>query len=216
MTARPKLRLVVVALCVALGLASPVAAGPPTDALRSHMDRVFALLEDPAYKDPAQAVARHRALRVLTSNAVDFRQAAQQSLGAYWEPRTPDQQAYFVRLFTDLIDHAYLTRLSLDGERVTYDTEEANGRTAVVRGRALSKSGTATPVAFHLRQGDDDQWRIFDVTFEGMSLVANYRAQFNKIIRTSSYEELVTRLEEKTRTDAQASVSTEPASRTTR
>jgi phospholipid transport system substrate-binding protein len=209
--------------CAALTLvtivlfASPAGAGAPTDALRDHIDRIFALLGDPAFRGPDHIAARHRALRALTEEAVDFREAAQRSLGSHWDARTPDQQMYFIRLFTDLIDHAYLGRLALDGERLAYDDETTTGKVAVVRARALSKSGSVTPVIFSLYQGASAKWRIYDVSFEGMSLVGNYRAQFNKIIRGSSYDELVSRLEAKTRADAQASASTtEASSQTTR
>jgi phospholipid transport system substrate-binding protein len=69
-------------------------------------------------------------------------------------------------------------------------------------------------VAFSLHQGADAKWRIYDVSFEGMSLVGNYRAQFNKIIRAGSYADLVARLEAKTRSDAQASARTTEAPKT--
>ena len=210
-----------VRVCAALALvatmlfASPASAGAPTDALRGHIDRIFALLGDPAMKGPDNVAARHRALRALTEEAVDFREAAQRSLGSHWDARTPAQQTYFIRLFTDLIDHAYLSRLALDGERLAYDEETTSGKVAVVHARALSKSGSVTPVIFSLYQGVGAKWRIYDVSFEGMSLVGTYRAQFNKIIRVSSYDELVSRLEAKTRSDAQASARTTEAPSTT-
>ena len=80
-----------------------------------------------------------------------------------------------------------------------------NGAEATIKGRALSKSGDATPVTFSLHQAADGRWRVYDVSFEGMSLVGNYRAQFNKIIRATSFDELMTRLEAKTHPEAQAS-----------
>ena len=100
-----------------------------------------------------------------------------------------------------------LVRMAMANQVVESDPQ----RDAVVRARALAKNGGGTPVVFSLLQSADGQWRIYDVSFEGMSLVGNYRAQFNKIIRGSSYHELVSRLEAKTRTDAQASVSTTDA-----
>lgn len=210
-------------VCAALTLvttvlfASPAGAAAPTDALRDHIDRIFALLGDPAFRGPDNVAARHRALRALTEEAVDFREAAQRSLGSHWDARTPDERTYFIGLFTDLIDHAYLGRLALDGERLAYDDETTTGKIAIVRARAIAKSGSVTPVIFSLYQGEGAKWRIYDVSFEGMSLVGNYRAQFNKIIRGSSYDELVSRLEAKTRADAQASASTtEAPSQTTR
>ena len=206
-----RLRDAAVVVVTVIAIASPAWAGAPTDALRSHIDSVFALLDDPALKGAEQTAARHRALRALTVDAVDFHESAQRSLGAHWDARTPADRAYFVGLFTDLIDHAYLTRLAHDGERLAYDEETMTGQDAVVRARALGKNGDVTPVAFSLHQGADAKWRIYDVSFEGMSLVGNYRAQFNKLIRAGSYADLVARLEAKTRSDAQASASTTEA-----
>ena len=193
------------ALALAAAVASPALAGEPTDALRGYVDRLFAALDDPALKDPARTVERQRKLRALAEEALDFREAARRALASHWEPRTEAERTHFVRLFTDLIDQAYLTRLARDGEKLELETEAITGTEATVRGRALSKSGSATPVIFSLYQGSDRRWRVYDVSFEGMSLVGNYRAQFNKIIRASSYDELVSRLEAKLRTEGQAS-----------
>ena len=203
-------RRAAVALVAVVALAAPACAGAPTDALSRHIDRIFALLDDPALTGPDHATARHRALRAMTEEAVEFREAAQRTLGTHWNTRTPDEHARFVELFADLIDQAYLGRLTLDGQRLALDAETTTGTDAVVRARALGKGGDATPVVFSLHQGGDGRWRIYDVSFEGMSLVGSYRAQFNKIIRASSYDELVSRLEAKTRADA-ASASTADA-----
>lgn len=200
-------RRVAAALVFVAGVASatPALAGPPTNAMRGYVDRIFALLDDPRYKAPGQAAERHRAVRALAEDALDFQESARRSLGAHWGERTPVERARFARLFADLIDHGYLARLSWDGERIEYDTETVNGKDAVVGARALSKSGGVTPVFFSLHEDADGRWRIYDLSFEGMSLVGNYRAQFNKIIRATSFDELVARLEAKTRTEAQAS-----------
>ena len=202
-----------VALVTVATLAFPAWAGAPADALSSHIDRIFSLLDDPALRGPDRAAARHRALRSLTEEAVDFGEAAQRTLGTHWDTRTPAERARFVGLFTDLIDHAYLSRLTHDGERLVIDAETMIGTDAVVRARALGKSGDVTPVVFSLRQCADGQWRIYDVSFEGMSLVGSYRAQFNKIIRASSYDELVTRLDAKTRADAASAAPAEISSK---
>lgn len=207
---------IAVALAVTLGVAvaSPASAGPPTDALSGYVDRLFAVLDDPALKDAGRAAERHRTVRALAEQALDFRESARRALGSHWEPRTDVERARFVRLFTDLIDHAYLARLSHDGERLALDSETISGGEAIVKGRALAKGGGITPVTFSLYQGADGGWRVYDVSFEGMSLVGNYRAQFNKIIRGSSFDELVARLEAKTRVDAQASTAVEPVKAT--
>jgi phospholipid transport system substrate-binding protein len=200
-------RGVTVALLLALGMAvaTPASAGPPSDALRGYVDRLFVVLDDTGLKGPARAAERQRTVRALAEEALDLNESSRRALGAHWDARTAAERARFVRLFTDLIDQAYISRISLDGESIALDGETVTGPEAVVKGRALSKSGGATPVQFFLVQGAEGRWRVYDVSFEGMSLVGSYRAQFNKIIRASSFDELVNRLEGKTRGDAQTS-----------
>jgi MlaC protein len=87
---------------------SPASPGAPTEALRHSIDRIFALLDDPAFKGGDRAVERQRELFALADSAVDFSEAARLTLGATWDRRTPAERAQFVRLFADLIAHAYL------------------------------------------------------------------------------------------------------------
>lgn len=203
-------RRIAAALVLLLGVAvaSPASAGPPTDALRAYVDRLFGALD--SLKELGRTADRHRTVLALVEEALDFKESSRRALGAHWEARTPEERIRFVHLFTELVDHAYLTRLELDGEKIALDSETITDKEALVKGRALSKSGSATPVQFGLHQANDGRWRVYDVSFEGMSLVGSYRAQFNKIIRASSFDELVARLEAKTRTEARVSPDSEP------
>jgi phospholipid transport system substrate-binding protein len=201
----------VAVLVMTLGVvaASPAWAGPPSDALEGYVARILAVMDDPRLKAPDAAVERQKSVRAVAEEVLDFRESARRSLGSHWEARTPAERTRFVRLFTDLIDQAYLSRLSLDGERIILDSETVDGAEATVKARALTRRGDATPVVFSLVRGADARWRVVDVAFEGMSLIGNYRAQFNKIIRASSYDALVARLESKTGGAAQASTGSE-------
>jgi phospholipid transport system substrate-binding protein len=191
------------------GVTPAAAVDTPKQALRTYVDRLFAALDDPALKDPARAGDRHRTIRKLAEEALDFRESARRALGSHWEARTEAERTRFTGLFADLIDQAYLARLNRDGERLELDSETIAGTEAIVKGRAVQKEGGVTPVTFALHRDAANAWRVYDVQFEGMSLVGNYRAQFNKIIRTSSFEELLARLEAKTRAEGQASTPAE-------
>jgi len=211
MIARIHCAAAVLLLCLGVVAVPPVSAGPPTDSLRSVVDRMVALLDDAQLKAPERAADRHRALRALAAEALDYGESARRTLGSHWDARSPEERAQFVKLFTDLIDQAYLSRLAFDGHRIEYDAESISGREATVKARAIGREGRGTPVVFALTRGADGRWRVYDVAFEGMSLVSNYRAQFNKIIRASSYEGLVSRLEVKTGVAAQASTGATPS-----
>jgi phospholipid transport system substrate-binding protein len=185
--------LVVFSLTV-LGIA-PAWAGPPTDELKSYVDRVVAILQDPDMKSPARAGERHRAIQAIANDGLDLTESARRALAPHWDTRTPSEQTRFIELFTALIYSSYLSRVAgYDGERLTYDGESVDGAEASVKTRVIAKDGDVTPVTFRLIQGKDGHWRVWDAVFEGMSLVGNYQAQFGRIIRSASFNELVKRL----------------------
>ena len=121
----------------------------------------------------------------------DFGEMAKRSLGQYWAQRTPTQRGEFVRLFTELVQRSYISKVDQHGlHTMTVQGEQIDGDYAVVRTTLPLSSGREMPIDYKMRS-TDDRWQVYDLNIEGMSLVANYRAQFNKIIRTSSYEALV-------------------------
>ena len=180
----------------ALAVAAAAAAGPPTDQLRSSIDRVIKVLDDPALKTEAKTQERRTAIRQVANETFDFKETAKRSLGRHWQGLSEPERAEFSELFADLLEHAYVGRIEqYSGERIVYsgETVDPGGELATVRSRFNLKSGGDVPVDYRmLKRGD--QWRVYDVSVEGVSLVANYRSQFNKVIESSSYQELVKRL----------------------
>jgi phospholipid transport system substrate-binding protein len=169
-------------------------AGPPTDQIRSAVDQVLKVLSDPELKKPNRTVERRRAIRSVANELFDFGEISRRSLGQYWQARTPAEREEFIRLFADLIERSYISQIeNYSGEKIQYVGETADGGRVMVKTLIVTKQGTAVPVDYRmLAQGD--RWRAYDVTIEGVSLVANYRAQFNTIIQRSGYEGLVERL----------------------
>jgi len=180
---------------VALLLAgTPVRAGQPTEQLRVEIEQVIKVLDDSELKKDGNANARRAAVRRIANEIFDFGETAKRSLARHWTPRTPAEREEFVRLFADLLERSYISRIELyGGEKIAYVGETIDGDQAVVRTRLVTRQGTEIPVEYrmHLRDG---KWLVYDVVIEGVSLIANYRAQFNKIITTSSYEELVKKM----------------------
>jgi phospholipid transport system substrate-binding protein len=116
---------------------------------------------------------------------------AKRSLGQYWAQRTPAERGEFVRLFTELVQRSYISKVDQHGaHKMTVQGERIDGDYAVVRTTLPLSSGNQLPIDYSMRS-TDDRWQVYDLSIDGISLVANYRAQFNKIIRTSSYEALV-------------------------
>jgi phospholipid transport system substrate-binding protein len=189
-------RLAGIVLVASLGsglVASPATAGVPTDQLRVHVDRVFTLLEDPQFKKE-RVPQRRAAIRQIADEIFDFSETARRSLGPHWQPRSAGERQEFVKLFADLLEHSYVSKIELfDGEKISYVGDNVQGDQAVVRTMIVTRQGSEIPVNYRMH-AKGDRWLVYDVEIEGVSLIANYRAQFNKIIRTSSYDELVRKL----------------------
>ena len=177
---------------------APAAAGAagsgPTEQLRGAIDRVLQVLQDPALKVEARASDRRRAIRQIADEIFDFDETARRAMGQHWHSLAAAQQKEFVALFSDLLERAYMSKIELyGGEKIQYAGERVEGDFATVSTRIITKNGTEVPTDYRmLKRGD--RWRIYDVSIEGVSLVANYRTQFNSIIRTSSYDELLRKM----------------------
>jgi len=192
-------RLAPAALAAALLVApgSSAWAGPPTEQLRDRIDRVVKVLAEPALKKDAKTMERRATLRTIANEIFDFAEISQRSLGRHWQTRTPPEREEFVTLFGDLLERTYISKIeSYSGERVVYAGEMVDGDQATVRTQIITRQGIEVPVDYRMFQRDG-RWRVFDVNIEGVSLVGNYRTQFNAIITRSSYQDLVTRLKAK-------------------
>jgi len=185
---------VLLGLGLLLASSSRAWAGLPTDQLKTSVDRVIRLVEDPALKTDAKVKERRVAIRKEAENILDFQETAKRALGTHWQRLSEKDQQEFVSLFSDLLEHAYISKIErYSGEKITYAGEAADGDVVTVKTRFITKQGTEIPIDYRmLRRGD--RWLAYDVIIEGVSLVANYRVQFDKIVRTASYAELVTRM----------------------
>jgi phospholipid transport system substrate-binding protein len=183
-------------LLLVLALSSaPVAwAGAPTDQFREGVDRVFKIIRDPELKGDAKATRRWATIAKVSEEIFDFGETAKRSLGQHWDARTPAERVEYVRLFTDLIQRSYVSRVDRYGaEKMVFRGDTVDGDQAVVRTVLLLNDGGQMPLDYKMHH-TSDRWQVYDINIEGVSLVANYRAQFNKVIRSESYEALIARL----------------------
>ena len=173
-------------------------AGPPTDQLKGSIDRVIRRWTVRALKGEAKAAERRRArcARSPTTSSTSPRSRAAPS--AVTGRGAPDKEREeFVLVFSDLLERSYISKIELYGdEKIVYSGEKIDGDTAAVppasspRTAARCRSSTGS-----LRRGD--RWLVYDVSIEGVSLVSNYRTQFNKIIQTSSFTDLLKKMKAK-------------------
>jgi phospholipid transport system substrate-binding protein len=189
---------IVLAGVLVVGLSSaPAAAGVPTDQLKGAVERVLKTLDDPALKGDARLGDRRVAVRKIANEIFDFSEIAKRSMARHWQPLSEAQRTEFVGLFADLLERSYISKIeTYGGEKIQYTAERADGEFATVSTRIVTKNGTEVPVDYRMIKRAD-RWLVYDVSIEGVSLVSNYRTQFNKIIQTTSYNELVSKLRNK-------------------
>ncbi|MGD1076123.1 MAG: ABC transporter substrate-binding protein [Thermodesulfovibrionales bacterium] len=192
--------LLLVVACLLFFTAFPLksSAGEPTDQIRQTIDDVIKILNDRELKKPEKESERKAKIRTTIEKRFDFAEMAKRSLGIHWKKRTPDEQKEFVGLFSDLLEDTYINKVErYEDEKVLYVGEIQEGSYAVVKTKIRSTQGRETPVEYKIfKKGD--KWEVYDIVVEGVSIVNNYRTQFNEIISSSSYEELVKRLKQKT------------------
>ena len=183
-----------------LGLAAVVAAtvvvvssawaGAPTEQVRQYTDQVVKILENPELR----SADKRAAVRKVAGEVFDVNETARRALGTHWQGRSGPERDEFVHLFADLLERTYISKVDLfGGERLRYTAETIDGDFAIVRAKVITKKGTEIPVEARMLK-KSDHWLIYDIAIENISLVGNYRTQFDRVIRTSSFQELVRRL----------------------
>lgn len=174
----------------------PATAGAPTDQVRASVDNILAILKNPALKAESRKKDRRDQLRRAIFSRFDFAEMAKRSLGAQWRKLSPQEQDEFTRLFTDLLERAYLDQIeAYNDEKFVYAKETVDQDYAEVQSRIVTaKAEYSLNYRLHLA---GSEWKVYDVVVENISLVNNYRAQFSRIVANQSYEEIVRRMKDK-------------------
>jgi phospholipid transport system substrate-binding protein len=175
-----------------------VTAGAPQEQLRQSVDKLISILNDPQLKGEQKRNERRQKLKEVLYQRFDFTEMARRSLGSEWRRRTPEEQKEFVRLFTDLLERAYLDKIeSYSGEKVLYLKDREDGNYAEVETKIVDKTGQEYSLDYRLHKVNGD-WKVYDVIVEDVSLVGNYRSQFSRVLAKSSFDELLKTMKEKT------------------
>jgi phospholipid transport system substrate-binding protein len=188
----------VLLLSLMMFLAVPLTsmAGPPSDQVKATVDRAILLLKD--FRDkPAATKERRNQLKEILSTRFDFSEMARRALGTHWRRRSPSEQEEFVQLFTELLERQYGDVIdSYTDEKIVYIGDRSDGSFAEVNSKIFTAKGQELSISYKTHLVGDD-WKVYDVIAEEISMVNNFRSQFNRVISSSSYEELVRRLKEK-------------------
>jgi len=172
-------------------------AGDPTVQIKSTVDQVIQTLTDPQLQGEGKRQERRKKLREVIFVRFDFNEMAQRSLGAQWQRRTPEEQAEFIKIFSDLLEQSYVDKIeSYNNEKFIYTHERIDGSYAEVGSKMQNSKGEEFNINYKLRRTGED-WRVYDLVIENVSLVNNDRSQFNRILTNSTYNELVSRIKAK-------------------
>ncbi len=178
-------------------LSVPCFAGAPTDGIKETTDRILAIVTDPGLKGPENEKKRGQLIRQAVDERFDWEAMTQRSLARYWKERTTGERKEFIELFGKLLERTYLNKVgSYSGEKVSYVDETIDGKYGTVTAKILTHSNTDVLVLYRVKN-ENKGWLVYDISIEGVSLVNNYRKQFNSIILSSSYNGLVKKLREK-------------------
>jgi phospholipid transport system substrate-binding protein len=174
-----------------------LSASAPTDQVRATVDQVLIILNNPELKPEKKVQERRDQLRQALFARFDFEEMGKRALGSHWRRRSREEQQEFVRLFTDLLENAYISRIeAYNNETLVYTGEKLDGQYAEVQSRMATGKGEEYSIDYKVRRVNSE-WKVYDVVIENISLVNNYRSQFNRVITKSSYEDLISRLKEK-------------------
>ncbi len=191
----------VLVLSLALALAAAPAAGwaaSPRETVETQVNRVLRTLADPAFRNETRE-AKIAKIRSIVNEIFDYTELSRRTLGREWSKFNPAQQEEFVRLFGDLLEKTYADRLlSYSNEKVVFERETMlrEGQ-AEVTSNILTGDGKKIPLDYRLIRTGGNDWRVYDVIVEGISLVKNYRDQFRDILAKNSPEEVLKILRER-------------------
>lgn len=184
-------------LTISLSFSVAMAASPAQEQLKTSIDKIIQILKDPSLKGEDQVQPRRQALRAAIDERFSFRKMSQFSLARHWKTLTKEQQKEFVVLFGKLLEETYVNKIeSYTDEKIEYTGETVSKKKAKIYSEIHTQDVTI-PVEYRMFNAGQGNWMVYDMLIEGVSLIKNYRTQFDEIMQNGSYETLVEELKKK-------------------
>ena len=192
---------VVVTVLVVAGLGAGAAqAMMPTETVQKQVAQALEAVATTFPSGRLDGARRQQEIRRAADSLFDFTEMSRRALGRHWANRSPAEREEFVRLFTELMARSYLGKIDrYAGESITYVGERVEGDLATVESRVLTAKKSEVALEYQMHRVGEDRWLVYDVVIDRVSLVGTYRSQFNRIIQTGSFGDLLKRLREKER-----------------
>ncbi|MBF8254565.1 MAG: toluene tolerance protein [Deltaproteobacteria bacterium] len=178
-------------------VAIEVHADSGLDTIKSRINQVLAILKDPALKSDSAKELKKKRLRAIFDNTFDYAELSRSTLSRNWDKLKPDQQTEFTQLYKTLLEKLYMDEiLSYKDQEIVFGKERALGENRVEVDTKLLSGSTETPINFRLIS-KNNQWWVYDFVIENISVVANYRSQFGRILTKESPEKMLENLRKK-------------------
>jgi len=194
---RPRLHFIMLVAIIYFSLGKIALAGEPLELVKAAAEKAIAVLKDPRLKAPENKPERIERLKEIINPIFDYEEMARRSLGSHWRRRSPSEQQEFAKLFRAFLEKIYSDRVDLyEGEKVVFGRETIDQDYAQVESTMTTAKGEDISVVYRLKRADG-KWKVYDAVVENISIVNNYRSQFDRVISKSSYDELKRMLKEK-------------------
>jgi phospholipid transport system substrate-binding protein len=190
--------IAIILLYSTLSLASKI-----TDELKVIVDQTLTVMKDPAFSAPEKKVERNKLIHKIANEKFDWEEMAKRTLGFHWKEITPGQQKEFIEIFNDFLERTYISKIDLflqeskdfTTSNISYTKETIENKYALVESM-IALHEESIPLSYKLIE-KNGKWVVYDMTIEGVGLVANYRTQYNEILGNSSFNELIEKLKSK-------------------
>ncbi|MBN2439647.1 MAG: ABC transporter substrate-binding protein [Deltaproteobacteria bacterium] len=189
--------IVVLNILIVLLFSLPVYAGPPLDAVQTNVNKVLDVLRDPKLKAASAKEIEKEKLRLIYERMFDDVELSRRTLARHWNSMNVAQRKEFVLLFRQVLEKAYIDKiLAYTDEKIVFDREiMVSGTQAEIQTKIVTSS-KEIPISYRviLKNG---AWKVYDIVIENVSLVLNYRTQFNDILAKNTPEQLLEILRKK-------------------
>lgn len=179
-------------------LTAATAFASVTDTIKKTVNEVIQVVSDKDLKKKANEQRRRAAIKKSIAAIFDNQEMAKRTLGKHWNTRTTAERKQFTELFATLLENSYAGKIeSYNNEKIIYTKETVDGDYAEVKSKVITPKQDEYTLDYRMMKKENGSWMVYDVVIEGVSLVSNYRTQFNRIISTNGYSELVKKLQAK-------------------
>lgn len=185
--------MLLIMLHVTFGIEGAASAKGPMDQLQVAVDEILKILQAEDLRQAEQKDKRKQLVLNVVADMFDFREMARSSLGQSWNTLTPEEKDTFVGLFTTLVEQRYIGKIdSYNNQKVVYKKQLVKGDKAMVYTAIIDKD-LEIPIVYRLEK-NNGKWLINDLKIENVSLIVNYRRDFDSIIRKEQFAGLVEKI----------------------